>query len=217
MSNILVLAPHMDDEVLGCGGSIAKHAASNNRVFVAYVASGKDPAEAATREAEALEVCLSLGAETPFFLRQDPASIDEHAIQDVVRIIRSEKINFIYAPHKDDGDLHHEKVHDMASRVHWLANGTAYPPIPGQGQVQGLLFYEIHRPIQDVHYLEDITPFVEKKREAMRIYASQTGTPWAEGILGLNRYRGTMSELFPYAEAFQVKGLRNLDFHARKC
>ena len=32
--NILVIAPHADDEILGCGGSISKHIANGENVFI---------------------------------------------------------------------------------------------------------------------------------------------------------------------------------------
>ena len=32
--NILIIAPHPDDEVLGCGGAIAKYAESGNEVYL---------------------------------------------------------------------------------------------------------------------------------------------------------------------------------------
>jgi LmbE family N-acetylglucosaminyl deacetylase len=38
--NVLVVAPHPDDEVLGCGGVIARHAAQGDRVHVAVVTRG---------------------------------------------------------------------------------------------------------------------------------------------------------------------------------
>ena len=33
--NILVLAPHPDDESIGCGGTLCRHAAKGDRVMVA--------------------------------------------------------------------------------------------------------------------------------------------------------------------------------------
>jgi N-acetylglucosamine malate deacetylase 1 len=41
-NNVLVLAPHGDDEVLGCGGSIAKHIESGDQVTVAFIKAAYD-------------------------------------------------------------------------------------------------------------------------------------------------------------------------------
>ena len=40
MACVLVLAPHPDDEVLGCGGAIARHAAAGDDVHVVVVTRG---------------------------------------------------------------------------------------------------------------------------------------------------------------------------------
>src|SRR3989338_967471 len=39
--NVLVLAPHFDDETIGCGGTIRKHILGGNRVCVVYVTDGR--------------------------------------------------------------------------------------------------------------------------------------------------------------------------------
>jgi N-acetylglucosamine malate deacetylase 1 len=38
---VLLIAPHPDDEILGCGGSIAKLAAAGHEVRIAYLTSGE--------------------------------------------------------------------------------------------------------------------------------------------------------------------------------
>lgn len=41
--NVLVFAPHPDDEVLGCGGTIARYVSEGNDVYVCVVTSGFPP------------------------------------------------------------------------------------------------------------------------------------------------------------------------------
>ena len=38
--NILIIAPHCDDEILGCGGSMSKHVQNRHNVYVAIVTNG---------------------------------------------------------------------------------------------------------------------------------------------------------------------------------
>jgi N-acetylglucosamine malate deacetylase 1 len=38
---VLVIAPHLDDEILGCGGAIQKHISNHDNVFVLFVADRK--------------------------------------------------------------------------------------------------------------------------------------------------------------------------------
>ncbi len=40
MTSILVIAAHPDDEILGCGGTIAKHARQGDQVYVLILAEG---------------------------------------------------------------------------------------------------------------------------------------------------------------------------------
>ena len=41
--NVLVIAPHPDDEVLGCGGTIAKHAKEGDKIYLCVVTKGYTP------------------------------------------------------------------------------------------------------------------------------------------------------------------------------
>ncbi|MGB4018385.1 MAG: PIG-L family deacetylase, partial [Syntrophomonadaceae bacterium] len=68
MARILVLAPHPDDDIIGCGGSIANLTAQGHEVVILYLTSGEsgslemDPAQLArTREEEARRAGQLLG------------------------------------------------------------------------------------------------------------------------------------------------------------
>jgi len=76
-SNVLVLAPHPDDETLGCGGTVAVLAAAGAEIRVVVVTDGEGSlvrglsAREVGRQrcAHATEACERLGARPPTFLR----------------------------------------------------------------------------------------------------------------------------------------------------
>src|SRR5258708_7795719 len=75
--NVLLIAPHPDDEALGCGGVIGLHAARDDRVVAVFLTSGELglkhlPREDAwrVREGEAEAAAAVLGLRALTFLRR---------------------------------------------------------------------------------------------------------------------------------------------------
>ncbi len=210
MANITVLAPHIDDEIIGAGGSIAKHIDLGNAVRVIYVHSGDTPEEVRVRESEAARVADFLGISNAHFLRQRPTSLTNQTIEEIVGLLRRQSTDFLYAPHMDDGDTEHVSVSQLAHRLLWLTNGEYLREQNGRGNLKGLLLYEVHRPIGQVHYLEDITKYENKKIAAIRLFESQIArVRYDLSAIHLNRYRGISTEVAPSVEAFQIAGARN--------
>jgi len=76
MEKLLVFAPHPDDDVIGCGGTIANNTAQGNQVTIVYLTSGENgslaysPAElSVVREEEATRAASLLGVSDVIFLR----------------------------------------------------------------------------------------------------------------------------------------------------
>lgn len=63
---VLVLAPHADDEVIGCGGAIIRHRAAGNDVRIVVVTD--DAIDANARRAECVRATAELGCDAPVFL-----------------------------------------------------------------------------------------------------------------------------------------------------
>lgn len=61
---ILVISPHADDEVLGCGGYLASQRDEGSEIHIAYATIGikGDPDKEAVRVTEAARVCEKLHA-----------------------------------------------------------------------------------------------------------------------------------------------------------
>src|SRR5438552_3282084 len=116
--NVLVIAPHPDDEVIGCGGALCLHAARGDRLGVVFLTSGElglkhlPRAEAwKTREAEARRAAKILGVASLTFLRLPDWCMgdDIPKAADALRpVLAAEKPELIYLPHPGDGHHDHQ-------------------------------------------------------------------------------------------------------------
>ena len=116
-SRVLVLAPHMDDEVIGCGGVVARHAAAGARVAVAYMTDGRGSASfppgvtgakiaasrrevCATRRREAQAAAAILGIEELYFLDAVDGSLrpDDVVVEALARRVTELRPEIIYLP-----------------------------------------------------------------------------------------------------------------------
>lgn len=201
---VLVVAPHQDDEAIGCGGVLAAYRAAGATTGVAFLSTtaGGDPiGSEARRAAECLGVSQLFGMGAP----PVGAVFSQPLLLEMVRVVRTFRPHVLYAPHADEDDAQHRTVAALAREAAWLA---AYPLYPECGPalptpIGELYGYEVWTPISRPTHLVDITPHAGAKREAILAYASQIEiTRFEEATLGLNRYRGIMHGAGDYAEAF---------------
>jgi len=215
MKRIMVFAPHPDDDVLGCGGSIAKLTGQGHEVITVFMTSGEAGSltcsgdEMATlRESEASQASLLLGVSETIFLGNPDGYLEFNRdnLVKIMTLLRSKKPDIIYLPHHLDGNEDHRVTHKLVLDSCRRASGPWFQECPGMPwEVKTILAYEIWTPLQEVSYIEDITPYMEQKLEALRLHASQLkDIHYDDAIQGLNRYRGIMSGKGQYCEYFQV-------------
>src|SRR4051794_2126286 len=83
---LLVLAPHPDDEVIGCGGLLALHLRDGRRVRVVVATDGAQAGGGAQREAESRAALASLGnAEVEFLRFPDRKLAESEGLADALR------------------------------------------------------------------------------------------------------------------------------------
>jgi LmbE family N-acetylglucosaminyl deacetylase len=134
MQYALVLAPHPDDEVLGCGGTIARLAAQGCLVDVAIVTKGVPPrfaaAQAAMVREETGRAHALLGIRTTHFLDLPAAALDQLAHADLNRaigtLVNDLRPDTLFIPFAGDLHLDHRLVFD-AAMVAARPRGDAYP------------------------------------------------------------------------------------------
>jgi N-acetylglucosamine malate deacetylase 1 len=211
---ILVIAAHPDDEVLGCGGTIARHVAEGDSVSVAVVTRGApevfppSQVEQVRRELAAAHQVLDIP--TVHFLDLPAPKLDTipqykiaGAIQELVQRVQPE---IVYMPHH--GDLHGDH------RAVFHATLVATRPIQSW-RVKRLLSYETlsetewASPFADQVFIPtvfvDIHSYLDRKLRAMECYASQLKEPphprSLRGLTALAQLRGAAAGL-DAAEAF---------------
>jgi LmbE family N-acetylglucosaminyl deacetylase len=183
---VLVVAAHADDEALGCGGTMARHAAAGDEVHVLFLADGVgargDSASQDTamgeRRAAARRAAAILGAQPPTFLDFPDNRLDTLPLLEITRAVESVagKLDpeIVYTHHAGDLNVDH--------RICNQAVLTAFRAFPGQS-VRAIHGFEVCSSTEwafgstgpafvPTRYV-DISPFVETKLAALDAYAME--------------------------------------------
>jgi LmbE family N-acetylglucosaminyl deacetylase len=201
---ILVVAPHPDDESIGCGGTIRLHFERGDRLAVVFLTSGELglkhlPREEAwrVREREAARASKILGIQALTFLHRPDWYLNECVEETgtaLAPILERQCPEMIYLPHPGESHPDHKACLPV------VLAGLARASIPAPR----LLTYEVWTPMPQYDHGEDITPVLGYKVRAIRAHRSQVSQlSYDRGVRGLNQYRGAMAWGCPYAEVFQ--------------
>ena len=221
MKQVLVVAAHPDDEVLGCGGTIARHADAGDQVQVLIVAEGATSRLQHRHRIEAsyeLSVLAKaaqaagsiLGAAGVELLDLPDNRLDSIDRLDLIKQIENRidrhKPEVVYVHHCGDVNVDHRRLHEAVV--------TACRPTPGH-VVKKLLSYEVASstewqppdsgPQFRPNYFVNISNQWERKRKALTTYVSEMRDwPHARSIDAIEhmaRWRGAQVGVYA-AEAF---------------
>ena len=200
---VLVVAPHPDDEVVGCGGAILRHQAVGDRVSVAYVTDGRRSrafglapqpmAQTRRREAEAAAAHLRIDRLEWFGLPE--GEWQPEALQSqLCDLLRSGKPALVYAPSRVDfHPEHHAIAHALAEAL-----TTCYPGDDGPR----IRVFPIQVPLSAVlvNRVVDISSVASAHDSALDAYISQRGS--IVRCLRVKRYAARAHRLAGLAEEF---------------
>ena len=203
---LLVLAPHPDDEVIGCGGLIALHLDEHRAVEVVVISDGAEAGNAAEREEESRNGLAILGAATVKFLghRDRQLNADSDALRTKLRsALYAFQPNLIAVP--SPVEIHPDHVAVARTFCELIQNDAA---IFGDFAVTRVAFYEVSAPLRP-NVLVDITNVATRKFDAIAAHQSQRAfrnyRAYAEG---LNAYRSmTLPPEVRFAEGYWVTAL----------
>lgn len=208
--NVLVIACHPDDEVLGVGGTILKHVASEDRVHVAMVTDGcsgvYDPGKTGI-VAESMRRCAKhLGIAEIHELSLPNQKLDTLPVielsQRLEKVIAEVKPEIVYMHAKNDVNQDHQAL--------YRAGLIATRSYSNQG-IKAVYLYEVLSSTDagdapfDPDYFVDIGPFLERKIEAFSFYGTEVKAPphprSLEAVRALASVRGLKVNLLA-AEGF---------------
>lgn len=221
-SDVLVVAAHPDDEVLGCGGTLARLGGAGRRVHVLLLADGESSREpgsgqmrpdlVARRQAAARSACEILECASVELRDLADNRLDAVAQLDLIKIVEEcigrFKPSTVFTHHAGDVNVDHRVVHEAVL--------AACRPQPGQ-PVKELYFFEVPSSTEwrtagsgqsfEPNHFVDIARTLPAKMKALEAYGSEL-RPFPHprslrAIEALARWRGAAVGV-EAAEAFMV-------------
>lgn len=207
---ILAIAAHPDDEVLGCGATLAKHAKENDEVHILILAEGAT-SRATVRDREkwlhkiselkeaSTEAGNILGASSVTLESFPDNRMDSCDLLDVIKVIEVSldkyRPDIVYTHHAGDLNIDHCRVHEAVN--------VSCRPMPSSS-VKTLLYFEVpsstewqppgSAPAFSPSWFVDISQTLSLKLDALKVYQSEM-REWPhprslEAVEHLARWRG---------------------------
>ena len=130
MKIILALAPHPDDLEIGCGGTLAKHAARGDEVHIYIATSGEVGGAADVRHAEQIEAAKILGVKEIHWGGFGDTRLPESGqalMADLERVVQQVCPDTVYVNSQDDTHQDHRVIAQVARSVtRYVPNVLSY-------------------------------------------------------------------------------------------
>lgn len=206
--SVLIVAAHPDDEVLGCGGTIAKLADEDTLVHVAFLADGvfsrageqtTQQRELKARRTAAKSACKILGVKTVSFGDFPDNRMDTIPLLDVIQAVETllakHQPKMVFTHYAGDVNIDHRRLHEAV--VAACRPQTGHP-------VKTLLCFEVpsstewqlpgSAPAFTPNWFVDISATLERKLAALEAYRSELRS-WPhprsrQGVEHLAHWRG---------------------------
>lgn len=217
MNQVLIIAAHPDDEVLGCGGTIARLKKQGKLVGLLVLTNGEgsrnDPQN--KRRQESLKAAVKILGIDKLWSHDFPDNeLDTVSVLSIVKVIENVINEFV-----PDTVFTHSPF-DLNQDHRLVAESTAIAArsVPSS-KVKNVMYYEVpsstewglHQPFTPNYYVELMNDEVDKKFEALLAYEDELrDSPHPRSLALLKskvELRGSECGT-RYAEAFQVRFMR---------
>ncbi len=223
MANILVVGPHPDDQELGMGGTILSLAAQGHNILLLDMTNGEPTplGSPEQREIEWTKAAEILGVKRR--LLGLPNRFVTHSVEarhKVAGVIREHQASIVFLPYFEDAHPDHVAVTRIVEDARFDAKLSKID-LPGDPIYPKwmIYYYCTHlRHVANPSFCLDISPYMDKKIEAIEAYETQFVLPeknrkvvaW---LRQMNGYMGSRIGV-EYAEPFFMReplGLNSLD------
>lgn len=202
-NSMLVLAPHQDDEAIGCGGAMALQAAAGKPVAVVILQDGAAEHQALglsrqqltdIRNEESRRAAAVIGMEAPVCLNY-ASLVESHqeAVAQVRALITARKVDAVFAPFLLDNHPDHRSTNEILAdalrEVPWPVRVFGY-------EVWGLVIPNVLVVIDEV---------IDRKLEMLRCFTyANRAVDYVHTTQGLNMYRSRLlgAGICKFAECF---------------
>lgn len=199
---VLVLSPHPDDDIIGCGGAIHIYHKMGAEITVAYITDGRkgnpgydEDDLVRLRKEEAGKAAAVIGVDRLIFLdnRDSELVASPKTVKEISGILADLEPEAVFLPFLMDNHPDHMATNDI-----FVEASRAY------GREIMCYGYEVWTPLSVPNCVIDITVEMPKKVDALKQHKSQmTEFSLIDAAVGLSRYRGVLHFLKDrYAEAF---------------
>ena len=216
MNKVLVVVAHPDDEVIGCGGTIARHVKNGETVQVVFLADGFGSRDGgAERSKPASDAAIFLGCNPPIFLNLPDNQLDTVPLLDIVKkvgtIVSRFKPDIVYTHNFGDLNIDHQITHravitacrpepgfcvkeiysfEVLSATHWQSHSMGVAFVP--------------------NYFVNISDYIGLKIRALRFYHEEMRDyPHIrsyDSVENLSKFRASLVGI-ENAEAFYIERL----------
>jgi LmbE family N-acetylglucosaminyl deacetylase len=200
----IVLAPHPDDETLGCGGTIKLLLNSKKQVKIIFLTSGEkaDPSHPESemrsmREKEAFNALKVLGVSDYEFFRFPDRELQinyKDAFERLLKVTEHYKPDTLYSPSMVELNPDHRITASLAMDIQKIKSKST--------DSIKIVFYEVAIPLRP-NLLVDISEIFRLKKKAIKKYKSQLKIiDYFRHITALNAMRTLTVQKAKYVEAF---------------
>lgn len=214
---ILCVAPHPDDETLGCGGTLIKHGQENcelHWLIVTEMLGQKDldKDRAKVREDEISNVSNLFGFASVHRLGFPSTRLDSVPMVEIVdaitKVVQEVRPEIVYLPYRNDAHSDHSVVFDSTVAA---TKSFRHPYVKSLCVYETVSETEFGLRIDDPGFrpnlFVDISSFLDAKLEAMKLYGDEIEAfPFPrseEAIKSLSKIRGVQSGC-ESAEGFMI-------------